>query len=157
MGSAGSAAPRKFEGKSSFGRKYWSFEEMHRKFENDNIRKYFWKEQKAGNIGLTIPGCLYIHKWNLSWIPVKNMSCLGKIQTSWTPLFIANEETFLQDSIHLISSASNTSLSSSKRSSNIHLSCLFCKVACNPCILCFLRSYINVSVEPSSLSLWCFH
>ena len=41
MGSAGSAAPRKFEGKSSFGRKYWSFEEMHRKSKNDHIRKYF--------------------------------------------------------------------------------------------------------------------
>ena len=54
MGSAGSAAPRKFEGKSSFGRKYWSLEEKHRKFENDHIRKYLCKEQKAGNIGSTI-------------------------------------------------------------------------------------------------------
>ena len=40
MGSAGSTAPRKCEGKSSFGRKSWSLEEKHRKSENDQIRKY---------------------------------------------------------------------------------------------------------------------
>ena len=46
MGSAGSAAPRKFEGKSSFGRKYWSLEEKHRKLENNQIRNYLSLEEK---------------------------------------------------------------------------------------------------------------
>ena len=48
MGSAGSTAPRKFEGKSSYGRKYWSLEEKHRIFENDQKQKMWAPPYLAG-------------------------------------------------------------------------------------------------------------